>query len=145
MREINVVGFTPNSRAAPSVPLIFQPVFCRTTKILRFLLENPQEFGLRFQWDLTNLVKEKHPAVGRLKSARSVSNRACERALRMAEEFAFKQFFWDRGAVHAAQRFVAPPATLMNGAGDKLFPSSGFAQYQDVCITRGRQLDLHRT
>src|SRR5271165_3906022 len=30
--EINVVGFTPKSSAAPLTPLIFQPVFCRTTK-----------------------------------------------------------------------------------------------------------------
>ena len=30
MREIRVVGFTPRSSAAPSAPLIFQPVFCRT-------------------------------------------------------------------------------------------------------------------
>src|SRR5215471_20216004 len=30
--EINVVGFTPKSSAAPSIPLIFQPVFSRTAK-----------------------------------------------------------------------------------------------------------------
>src|SRR5271166_3824184 len=30
--EISVVGFTPKSSAAPLTPLIFQPVFRRTTK-----------------------------------------------------------------------------------------------------------------
>src|SRR5215471_21422755 len=30
--EINVVGFTPKSSAAPPIPLIFQPVFSRRAK-----------------------------------------------------------------------------------------------------------------
>jgi hypothetical protein len=30
----------------------------------------------------------------------------------------------------------------MNGASDELFPNSGFAQYQDACITRGHEVDL---
>src|SRR6267378_6418412 len=31
-RESKVVGFTPKSSAAPSAPLIFQSVFCRTRR-----------------------------------------------------------------------------------------------------------------
>ena len=34
IRESNVVGFTPRSSAAPSAPLIFQPVFSSTTSRL---------------------------------------------------------------------------------------------------------------
>jgi hypothetical protein len=87
----------------------------------------PEGVWLAIPVGFHHLVKQKRPTVGRLKSARSVSNRAGECALRMAEEFAFKQFFWDRGAIHPDQRFVAPPGALMNGASDELFPSSGFA------------------
>jgi hypothetical protein len=50
IREIKVVGFSPKSSAAPSTPLIFQPVFCRTAKsgrndphiyVSRLLLAHP--------------------------------------------------------------------------------------------------------
>src|ERR1700739_4823359 len=50
IREIKVVGFIPKSSAAPSAPLIFQRVFCRTIK--RVSRSRRAEFGIdeKFQF-----------------------------------------------------------------------------------------------
>jgi hypothetical protein len=53
MRETSVVGFSPNTSAAPSMPLIFQPVFRKTARRCLFVNNPKTLFGRRACWAVT--------------------------------------------------------------------------------------------
>jgi hypothetical protein len=95
-----------------------------------------------YQRDLADFVEKKGPAVGVLKSSDTVTQRAGEGALGMAEKLALEKFRRDRPAVDTDERLLAPRAALVNGRGDELLASAGFSQDQHGGIGRRDHLDL---
>ena len=67
------------------------------------------------------------PVVGRLELADHPLGRAGERALLVAEQFAFEQRFGERGAVEADERAVAPRAGLVDRPGDQFLADAALA------------------
>ena len=71
-------------------------------------LEYSKQLRLMYQRDLADFVEKKGPAVGMLKSSDTVTQRAGEGALGMAEKLALEKFRRDRPAVDTDERLLAP-------------------------------------
>ena len=60
--------------------------------------------------------------------------RARECAFRVAEEFGFDQFLWQRGAVYFDEVFFGAQAIVVDRIGDQFFARAGFADDEDVGV-----------
>ena len=65
------------------------------------LLEDAQQLGLDLRRNLADFVQQDGPAVGQFEAAFAFGQRAGERALFVAEEFAFDEVLRDGGAIDA--------------------------------------------
>ena len=63
------------------------------------LLQNAQQFGLRFERQLADFIQEDGPAMSLFKVPRARIRRARKRALRVPEQFRFHQVLRNRRAI----------------------------------------------
>ena len=91
------------------------------------LLENAEELGLRRRGQVRDLVEKQRAAVGEAEVTFLATVRPRERALFVAEQLGLDQRVGDGAAVDADERTVAPPALVMDGAGDELFARARLA------------------
>ena len=88
------------------------------------LLKRTQDFRLRLQAHVANLIEEQRSAVGELELAPPLRDGAGERPFHVAEQLALDQLFGDRRAIHLDERSAAPTAERMHAAGNKLLAGS---------------------
>src|SRR5207253_8207691 len=70
------------------------------------LLQDPQQFGLHLQRELSNFVQKNRPTVRRLKKPGLRANRSSESAFLIAEQLAFNQGWNQRPAIHCNKRAI---------------------------------------
>ena len=90
--------------------------------------KHAEELGLQIQWQLSDFVEEDRSLVCHLESAHLFRERAGERALFVAEQFAFDQAGRNRGAIDLHQRLVFAWAQIVNRPRDELLTGAGFAR-----------------
>src|SRR5439155_18052436 len=67
---------------------------------------------------------------------------AGEGALLVSEQLALQQAGGNSGTVHLDKRPITPSASIVNGLGNKLFPSARFSLNQHTRVGRGHHLHL---
>jgi hypothetical protein len=83
---------------------------------LEFLiLEQPEDFPLRCQWHVSNLVQKNRAAVALFEFTNSAAIGAGEGALLVAEQLALQQALGDRGAIDGKKR--SPALTVFSSPG----------------------------
>jgi len=95
-------------------------------------LQHAQQLALQRQRNFADLVKEQRAAVGQLKPADAVAQRAGEGAFGVTEEFALEQIGRDRRAIDADQRAVAALAVVVDGARHQFLAGAGLAVIRTV-------------
>ena len=109
---------------------------------VQFFLQDAEQFALEGQGNLTDFIKEEGAAFGGFKTAGAVTDRPGERALGVAEEFAFVEFGRDGSAVDANQWFIRPTTAAMDLMSDQFLTGAGFAKNQHGGIGAGDEVDL---
>ena len=97
------------------------------------VFQNAQQFGLRADRHLANLVEQQGTALGQLEAADAALERPGERAFLMAEDFAFNQRLRDSSAVDGDEWLRLAGTERVNGAGDQLFASAALAGDEYRC------------
>jgi hypothetical protein len=105
-------------------------------------LEYPQQFGLKLQGKLTNLIEEEGSPVGQLKASGLRSYRTRERSPLVAEKLAFQQAGGNRGAVQLDEGSVSSPAMIVNCPGDDFLARACFTLQQNRRICGCHNLNL---
>ena len=105
------------------------------------LLQNPQQLGLHFERDVTDLVEEQRAAVRQFEPASPARDRAGERALLVSEQFALEQAGGQRRRVHPDERPLAPRTEVVDRARDQLLAGARFAEDQHRAVGRRDRLD----
>src|SRR5271166_1128002 len=77
------------------------------------LLQDAQQFGLEFKWNLANLIQEYCAPIGQFKAADALRDGAGEGASLMSEQFAFQQSRRDGGAVYFHEGARMPGTQVM--------------------------------
>src|SRR5258708_15475780 len=91
--------------------------FHLTPKAAQFVVfQHAQQLGLRSDRHLPDLVEKKRSAFRQLKASSTSFHGAGERALFMAENFAFDQGFRNSGAGYGNKCPVLPGTEIMDGA-----------------------------
>ena len=112
--------------------------FFRTNRIDLARLQGAQQFDLRVEGQLANLVEEQGAAVGLLELAGPLVDRAGKRAPLVAEQNTFHQVFRDGTAVHRDEGPFLALALALDGPGDQLLADPTLALDQDRNIGSGR-------
>ena len=103
-------------------------------------LQNAQQAGLERQRHIANFIQKNRAAVCLFKqSFLAALPCAGERAPFIAEQFAFKQAFRQRGAVDGNERFVPAGGGVVYGLRNKLLARAAFALYKHGFIGTGEQ------
>ena len=85
------------------------------------LLEHPQQVDLYLGGDVSHLVEEERPAIGRLESSDAIFYRTGKRAFDMTEKFAFVEIFGNGCAVYLDQGLFFAVAVPVNFPGHQFF------------------------
>src|SRR5262249_33771520 len=101
------------------------------------LLNHAQQLHLETEGSFRNLVEKNRSAARALEQAFSRARRASERTSLMAVEFAFKQCFGQRAAIHHNERRARALAVSVNGAGDKFLSRPAVANNENRGIGTG--------
>src|SRR5262245_21709374 len=91
---------------------------------------------------VSDFIEKESPAIGQLEFAAPRGSRARERALLVAEEFAFDQLGRNRRAIHFYERTGSERTLGMNVRGEQLLPGSRFAGEQHTRIAASRERRL---
>jgi len=105
------------------------------------VLEEAQEFDLHQRAQIADLVEHQCAAMGQFEAAGLVLDRPGEGAPGVAEEFAFKQRFRQRGAVQFDQGPPGAGAPFVDFLGNEFFAGAGFAENEDGGVGLGGQAD----
>src|SRR5271155_5482632 len=105
------------------------------------LLQNAQQFGLKFQRYIANLVKKQRAFVGQLEPSRFLRDGACECSSFVAEQLALEKSKRNRGAIQFHERLLAAIAQLMYRTRNKFLAGSRLSQDQHAGICRGHHRD----
>src|SRR5204863_6619313 len=108
----------------------------------RLLLERPEDFRLRLETHVADLVEEERAAVREFELAAAAGQRPGERALLVAEELGLDQLLRDRGAVDLDERPLAPRRPRVDGARDQLLAAAVRAADEHAARGRGGGGDL---
>src|SRR5215469_15284417 len=111
------------------------------TLILTFL-EDPQQFWLKFEGNITDLIQKNRAIVGELESPRPVSRCSSIRAPNMTKEFAFKHVFRNGAAIDSNQWPFSAPAARVDLFRKQFFAGARLAEQKHSCIGCGNRLDL---
>src|SRR5439155_23001119 len=106
------------------------------------LLQHAEEFGLKLDREVADLVEQDGTAVGQLEASRPVAQGAREGAPNVTEELALEHFSWYRAAVHLDQRALRPAAALVDRPGNELLAGARLAEDEDGGVGRRDHLDL---
>ena len=82
-------------------------------------LQDAQELRLMFHRQFAHLVEKDRTAVRQFEPTDPLVQSARERALCVAEEFAFEQFCWNAGTVDPDERSAAAAAGVVDGTSDQ--------------------------
>src|SRR5215470_1730058 len=104
-------------------------------------LQDPQQFRLQFERDITHFVEKESSLIRELEAAGFSHNRSCKGTFLVPEELALEQAAGDGGAVYLNKRHVTSLAQVVNGAGDEFFSSASFPLYQHAGIGGRYNLD----
>ena len=91
------------------------------------LLQHAQQLGLQLERNLADFVEEHGAAVGQLEAADALRDGAGERALLVAEQFAFQQAGGNGGAVQLDEGALPARAEVVDGARHQFLAGAGFA------------------
>src|SRR5258708_14785872 len=100
------------------------------------LLQDAQQFCLKFQWNVANFVKKKRALVRKFKASRFLSDRSGECAFFMTEQFTFQKPERDCSAIQFDKGPFPAAAQIANGTPDKSFTGSRLAQDQHALYSR---------
>src|SRR5215469_11161798 len=89
------------------------------------LLQNAQQFRLKFKRDIADLVQEKRALVRQFKAAHFLSNRPGECSFFMTEQLTLQQPQRYRSAIQFHERASATSAQIVDRAGNQLLTGSG--------------------
>jgi hypothetical protein len=106
------------------------------------VLQHAQQLDLHVERQLANLVQEQRRAVGCFEASDLTGERARIRAPLPAEQLAFDERRWNRGAADANHGSAAARAELMQRLSEDFLPRSGFANQQDSRRRRRYLLEL---
>src|SRR5581483_224890 len=95
------------------------------------ILQDTQQFGLKFEGYVAHLIEKKGSAIGEFEAANFLVDRAGESSLFMAEQFAFQHARGNGGAVQLNKAVPLAPAQIMHGTSKYLLAGTGFSEYQD--------------
>jgi hypothetical protein len=156
---------TPTPEIAPIAGRLSCEIFhlCFRSKFKRWhdpsciTSTSAEEFGLKFQRHVANLIQKESAPIRHLKSTLGLCARACESASFVAEQFAVQQSAWNRRAVegtdHSSPAQRRPPRTERESScrprPSKSYPS-GQERYDDLSPPRrsalpARQCSLCRS
>jgi hypothetical protein len=113
------------------------------------VLYHAEQFGLKGEWHLGDLVEQQCAAVGRLQQSPVRFDGAGEGALLVAEQLAFEERLGDGAAVYRHERLVAAHAVVVYRSGDHLFAGAAAAGDEYAGVGAGNFPDegedfLHR-
>ncbi len=94
------------------------------------LLHGAEQFHLHGERHLPDFIQEQRAAVGALKQTFLRSVGARKRAAHVAEEFRFKQGFWNGGAIQGDKGTFAPPAIGMGDTSKHFLAGASFSEQQ---------------
>ena len=103
------------------------------------LLRHAEQLGLQRRGHVGDFIQEDGAAVGHLEAANALRDRAGERALLVAEEFAFEQGLRDGGAVDLDQRAGRAGAPGVDDIGQHFLAHAALAGDQDAALGGGDQ------
>ncbi len=98
------------------------------------VLQDTQQFRLKLQREVADLVQEDRPAVCQFEPALPIGRRAGKCTALVTEELAFDECRRERGAVDAHEVVPLPPAVCVNGPREQFFARSRFAEQQDRAV-----------
>src|SRR2546425_2133685 len=106
------------------------------------LLEDAEKLGLQLVRNVADLVEEESAAVGQFEAADFLVDGPGEGAALVTEELGFEQAGRNGGAIDFDKSTIAARAEIVDGAGEKLLASAGFAEEQDSGAGGGGELNL---
>ena len=92
-----------------------------------FLLKNAQNFCLESEIHIADLIEEERPVMRLFEASDTQLVGTSEGSLFVPEELAFEQVGRNGSTIYGDEGFVRAMTVLVNGTGDELFPSAGFA------------------
>src|SRR5262245_33458745 len=101
------------------------------------LLEHPQQFGLHFEANVTDLIEEQRAAIGELEPAHFIAVGAREGTFNVAEQLALEQTGRKGCAMDLDEGFAATRAMVVQGAGQKLLARAALAADKHRRLTAG--------
>src|ERR1700730_6878348 len=127
----------------PNVHLV-SPSAAQTLELL--FLQDPQQFGLKGQRNISYLVQEQRPFVGQFETTNLLRDSACKSALLMAKELTFQQIERNSSAIQFYERASAPRADVVNCASDQLLTGTCFSLNKNggICWRDAFDLFEHR-
>src|SRR5580692_829321 len=109
---------------------------------LEFLfLQDAQQFRLKFQWYVANLVKKQRAFVGQLEPSRFLSDGACKCSFFVAKQLTLEESKRDCGAIQFHESLLAATAEFMYCTRNEFFAGPGLSQDQHTGIRRGHYRD----
>src|SRR5271168_5046452 len=98
------------------------------------LLEDAEQFGLEFKWQVADFVEQEGTAIRVLKASRSLAHGSGERTSFMPEKLALDQARWNRRAVDRYETVISTRAGVVNRLGDDLLTGSRFSMNENGAI-----------
>src|ERR1051325_11612993 len=98
-------------------------------------LKYAQQFWLKVEWDLPNLIKQQGAFVCQLETANALRYRTGKRAFLMTEELTLKQASGNCRTIQLDERTLATTTEIVNCARDKFLSSSCFTAQQNCRIS----------
>lgn len=105
------------------------------------MLDGAEEFGLHPEGQVTKFIEEEGAAVGGFEHPFLVVGGAGERALEMAEHFAFEERFGDGGAVADDEGSGVDGALAVEGGGGEFFSGAGGSADEGDAVVGGDAAD----
>jgi len=100
------------------------------------LLQDPQQFRLKFQRDVAYLIKKERALVRKLKTSRFLRDRPGKCSLFVAEQLTLQKTQGDSGAVQFRKSPFPAAAQIVDCTRDKFFTCSRLAEDQHARIRR---------
>src|SRR6267378_868876 len=97
-------------------------------------LEEPQQFRLQRQWQVTDLIEEKGAVFSRMNQASVICKRARKSSFTVAKQHALDELGRHGGTVKRYELAFGSPAEAVDGASNQLLSGSRFAGNQDCRI-----------
>ena len=108
------------------------------------ILQNAQQLGLRLHGHLADFVQQQRAVLRHLEAAGAPLGGARERALLVAEQFAFDQRFRQRRAIDGDKRSLPPRAQRVHGARHQFLAGAAFAGDQHAGLARSGLLQQRK-